>query len=89
MGKYSIKDSLASCESYKNQIMGLISGALNKHEIKFTSNSSNTEITVKNSSASNIKQMIYNELTVPKPVIQILIDVSESGSGVYIRQKFN
>ena len=76
---------MESCKEINN-IMDDIASLLEENSIDFTRNASANEIIVSNETKKNINNLIRT-LSIPKIVLQIILDVCEIKNNVYIRKK--
>lgn len=83
MKEYS--EVMESCKE-TNNIMDDIASLLEENNIDFTRNASANEIIVSNETKKNINNLIRT-LSIPKIVLQIILDVCEVKNNVYIRKK--
>ncbi len=83
MKEYS--EVMESCKE-TNNIMDDIASLLEENNIDFTRNASANEIIVSNETKKNINNLIRT-LSIPKIVLQIILDVCEIKNNVYIRKK--
>lgn len=83
MKEYS--EVMESCKE-TNNIMDDIASLLKENNIDFTRNASANEIIVSNETKKNINNLIRT-LSIPKIVLQIILDVCEIKNNVYIRKK--
>ena len=69
-----------------NNIMDDIASLLKENNINFTHKASANKIIISNETKKNINNLIRT-LSIPKIVLQIILDVCEIKNNVYIRKK--
>lgn len=83
-----MKKEYNESKKYSCDIMDDISNVLQKKNIPYDINGNKTEIVVKSSdySKSSIKSLISDNISKPGTVISLLINVTDVGDTIYIRQ---
>ena len=83
-----MKKEYDNSKKYSYDIMDEISKLLEKKDIPFNINTNKTEIVVKSSkySKSSIKSLITDNISKPGTVISLLINITDIGDTIYIRQ---
>ena len=84
----SMKNEYNKSKKHSCDIMDEISSVLNKKNISHTINTSKTEIVVKSTkhSKSFIKSLITDNVCKPEAVVSLLINITDVGDTIYIRQ---
>jgi hypothetical protein len=84
-----IKDNYIESKNYSDDIMKDITKVLDGKSIKYTTKSNGTEVIISDQSQTkdSIQTIFYNNLSIPKMVIMVLVDVVEVDNVIYIRQK--
>lgn len=84
----TIKDALLDCEKAASDIMDKVDNKLSENNVSFIHNNK-SEIIVENQTKSNVLDIINSIDDVDESTSKLLLQVTESNSNVFIRQKFN
>lgn len=85
MSKKGITDLLKDCSKVADKVMNEIETILNSHEITF-SNNGDSEIIIENKTKDEVKSL-FNEIdSITEEQMKVLVQVSELGGNVFIRQ---
>lgn len=79
----------AESKNYSDTIMSDVTSLLDKKNISYSTKSGGAEVIINSDgqSASTIIKLLNDNLTIPKEVISLLLDVVEVSNIVYLRQK--
>ena len=88
MANQSMKTAILNCKDISANIMDDIDKKLKSSKIKFT-HKKKSEIIVEGSNKEKINDIIFKMKKYDVSQIKMLIQISESNSKVFIRQKFN
>lgn len=85
----TLKKEYTDCKNYSENIMGEISKILDENEIPYIKKN-DTEIVVNDiatHSKESVTKTIYDNISIPKISFIILVDIIETSSSIFIRQK--
>ena len=87
MGK--LNSDLMECKKYSENIMNDVAAILDQENIEFTSDSSNTELTIHNceKTRDEIQDLIESSLEIPKMITAMLIMIKKTQNLIFIRLK--
>ena len=85
----SLNDHYNESKNYSDKIMSDVSGVLDSNKIEYETKSNGHEviITGNGQSESSILKLLNDNLSIPKDVISLLLEVVEVSDKIYIRQK--
>jgi len=84
----TMKDALLDCEKIIDDIMDKVDNILSENNVDFI-HTNKSEIIVENKTKQDVINIISKMEGIEASQIKLLLQVTESGSNVFIRQKFN
>lgn len=87
--EFTITNRLGECRDYADNIIDSVCEILVKRDLKYITNDKKNEITIseKNINKDDIMKLIYEEINIPKHIVDLLINIYQLKNQVIIRQK--
>lgn len=85
MSKKGITDLLKDCSKVTDRVMEGVENILNSHDITFSYNG-DSEIIIEGKSKDEIKSLLNEVEDITEEQMKVLVQVSELGGNVFIRQ---